>query len=85
MTGNENDPHENRNTLEDIDVGDLVRVSNYDWITGDLGIVTEVREIVHDMSGDSYTAVTALIGKKEYTFSQKDFLLVSKAERKIND
>ena len=65
-----------------IEVGDLVKIRDYDWISRSVGIVVEVRELVHDQTGDTYTAVTALVGGKEYTFSARDFEMVSKAERK---
>ena len=61
-----------------ISVGDLVRVGSYDWIARGVGIVTEVRELVHDQSQESYVAVTAKIGGTDYTFSHLDFELVSK-------
>ena len=66
----------------ELQVGDLVKVCDYDWIARDVGIVTEVRELVHDMSNKSYYAVTAIVNGKEYTFSKDDFTLISKAERK---
>ena len=65
----------------EIRVGDLVRVQDYDWIEQGVGIVTEVRELVYDQTGDTYYTVTATINGQEYTFSHKDFELVSKTER----
>jgi len=62
----------------EVNVGDLVRVRSYDWIARGVGIVTEVRKLVHDQSQESYVAVTAKIGGKDYTFSHLDFELVSK-------
>ena len=66
----------------EIQVGDLVKIRDYDWISRDIGIVTDVRELVHNQTGATYTAVTALVGTKEYTFSAGDFELVSSVERK---
>ena len=66
----------------EIQVGDLVKLRDYDWLSRDLALVTEVRELVHDQSNQTYHAVTATINGKEYTFSHRDFELVSKAERK---
>ena len=66
----------------EIQVGDLVKIRDYDWISRNVGIVTEVKELVHDMSHQSYYAVKAVLDCKEYTFSHRDFELVSKAERK---
>ena len=64
----------------ELQVGDLVKVRDYDWISREVGIVTEVKELVHDMSNQSYYAVTAIVNGKEYTFSQKDYILINKAE-----
>tara|TARA_R100001509_G_scaffold71412_1_gene39888 strand:- start:298 stop:555 length:258 start_codon:yes stop_codon:yes gene_type:complete len=65
----------------EIQVGDLVRLRDYDWISRNVGIVTEVKELIHDMSHRSYYAVTVVVNDKEYTFSHRDFELISKAER----
>ncbi len=65
-----------------IDIGDLVRICGNDWLGKPLGIVTEVRELVHDQSGERYIAVTAVVGKTEFTFGEASFELVNKAERK---
>ena len=59
-------------------VGDLVRVRDYDWLSQEIGVVTEVRNLVHDQSGMGYTAVTTMMGGKSYTFSAQDFEIVSK-------
>jgi hypothetical protein len=67
-----------------IDIGDLVRVRGNDWIGKPLGIVTEVRDLIHDQSGTEYTAVTALIAGKYFTFAEDSFDLVNSAERKKN-
>ena len=69
----------------EIRVGDLVRVQGYEWIEQGVGIVTDVRVVVYDQTGDVYHAVTATINGQEYTFSHRDFNLVSKAERTLND
>lgn len=66
-------------------VGDLVRVRDYDWLSQEVGIVTEVRNLVHEGSDAGYTAVTTMMGDEFYTFSSKDFELISKAERKEID
>jgi SHS2 domain-containing protein len=66
----------------EIQVGDLVKIRDYDWLSRDVALVTEVRELIHDQSGQTYYAVTATLNGKEYTFSHRDFELVSKAERK---
>tara|TARA_R110000765_G_scaffold42271_2_gene89468 strand:+ start:344 stop:496 length:153 start_codon:yes stop_codon:yes gene_type:complete len=50
-----------------------------------MGVITEVRDLVHEHSGASYTVVTAALGDEFYTFSSKDFELISKAERKEID
>ena len=68
----------------EIGVGDLVRVRSYEWVDQEVGVVTEVRELTHDQSKQSYIAVTAIVGGKEYTFSHQDFELISKVERKIS-
>ena len=65
-----------------IDVGDLVRVLGPDWLGKPLGVVTEVRELVHDQSGTEYTAVTAVIGGQYFTFGEESFQIVNRAERK---
>tara|TARA_R110000824_G_C14800689_1_gene634345 strand:+ start:310 stop:519 length:210 start_codon:yes stop_codon:yes gene_type:complete len=67
-----------------IDIGDLVRVRGKDWMGKRLGIVTEVRDLVHDQSNTHYTAVTALIAGQYFTFPDESFELVNSAERKKN-
>ena len=69
----------------EIQVGDLVRVRDHDWLSQEIGVVTEVRDLVHEQTGTGYTAITTMMGDKFYTFSSKDFELVSKAERKEID
>tara|TARA_R110000824_G_scaffold31698_1_gene102800 strand:- start:251 stop:460 length:210 start_codon:yes stop_codon:yes gene_type:complete len=68
----------------EIDVGDLIRVRGKDWLGKRLGIVTEVRALVHDQSNTHYTAVTALIAGQYFTFPDEAFELVNSAERKKN-
>ena len=63
----------------ELQVGDLVRVRDYDWVEQDVGIVTQVQEMQHIDTGAAYIAVTALIDGMYYTFSEKDFLLLSRA------
>lgn len=64
-----------------IEIGDLVRVRGSEWLGKPLGIVTEVKDLVHEQSGEGYTAVTALVGTQSFTFSVRDFELVKKVER----
>ena len=52
-----------------IEVGDLVRVRGKDWLGKPLGIVTEVRDLVHDPSGVRYSTITALVAGQYVTFS----------------
>ena len=65
----------------EIEVGDLVRIREYDWLSQGVALVTEVRELIHDQSRQSYYAVTATLNGSEYTFPHGDFELISKAER----
>ena len=62
----------------EIQVGDLVRIRHYDWLGQEIGVVTEIRELVHDQTGAEYTVITAVMGDKSYTFSAQDFEIVSK-------
>ena len=64
-----------------IEVGDLVRVRGKDWLGKPLGIVTEVRDLIHDQSGEGYTAVTAVVGGSAFTFSERDFELIKKIDK----
>tara|TARA_R110000824_G_scaffold161189_1_gene336422 strand:- start:141 stop:350 length:210 start_codon:yes stop_codon:yes gene_type:complete len=68
----------------EINVGDLIRIRGKDWLGKRLGIVTEVRALVHDESDTHYTAVTALIAGQYFTFPDEAFELVNSAERKKN-
>lgn len=62
-------------------VGDLVFIKN-DFLRGNpVGIVTEVRDVVHDTSGDRYTVVTAVIKEEPYSLSARDYELVTPIER----
>jgi hypothetical protein len=64
-----------------LQIGDLVRVRGEDWLGKRLGIVTEVKQLVHDPSGEGYTAITALVGTQSITFSERDFELVKRADK----
>ena len=66
-------------TKDKIQVGDLVRVRDHDWLSQEVGIVTEIRYLVHEPSFEGYTTVTAVFNNETYTFSEKDFTLISKA------
>jgi len=85
MTSDTNHEQDSMDEADKIQVGDLVRVRDYDWLSQEVGIVTEVKCLVHAQSGAEYTAVTAMMGHKPYTFSSQDFELISKAERKEVD
>ena len=65
----------------EIKIGDLVRVRGADWLQKPLGIVTEIKQLVHDQSGTEYTAVTALVGGKYFTFADDSFEIISTTER----
>ena len=67
-----------------IEIGDLVRIRGNDWLGKPLGIVTEIRELIHDQSETEYIAITALVAGQYYTFPDNAFELVSSAERKKN-
>jgi hypothetical protein len=64
-----------------IEVGDLVRMRGKEWLGKPLGIVTEVRDLIHDPSGEGYTAVTAVVGESSFTFSERDFELIKKIDK----
>ena len=49
-----------------------------------LGIVTEIKHLVHDESGTEYTAVSAVVGGKEFTFPDESFELVNAIESEKN-
>lgn len=72
-----------------LNVGDLVRIRDdgmpWHQVAGPrdrVGIVTAVRELVHDPSGESYTAVTVSLGSDCVTLAESSFELISKTERK---
>tara|TARA_R100000664_G_scaffold28016_1_gene39017 strand:- start:507 stop:716 length:210 start_codon:yes stop_codon:yes gene_type:complete len=64
----------------EIKVGDLVRIKGNDWLGKPLGIVTEVKQLIHDQSGTEYTAVSAVVGGNEFTFPDEAFELVNSVE-----
>ena len=68
----------------EIKVGDLVRIRGNDWLGKPLGIVTEIKHLIHDQSGVEYTAVTADVGGKEFTFPDEAFELVNSVESEKN-
>ena len=65
----------------DIRVGDLVRLIDSEWLGHPVGLVTEIRNLVHDQTDQKFTAVTMISEGREFTFHEKSFELVSKAER----
>jgi hypothetical protein len=65
-------------------VGDLVRVKGKDWLGKSIGIVTEVRDLIHDQSRTQYTAVTAVIAGQYFTFPDNAFELVNSVESEKN-
>jgi len=66
----------------EIKVGDLVRIRGNDWLGKPLGIVTEIKNLVHDQSGDEYMTVTAIVGGKYFTAGTESFELISAAPGK---
>jgi len=68
----------------EIKVGDLVRIKGHDWLGKRLGIVTEIKHLVHDQTRTEYTAVTAVVGGKEFTFPDESFELVNSVESEKN-
>ena len=65
----------------EVKVGDLVRIRGHDWLGKPLGIVTEIKHLVHDQTLTKYTAITAIVGGKEFTFPDESFELVNPIER----
>ena len=65
----------------DIRVGDLVRLIDSEWLGHPVGLVTEIRNLIHDQTNQKFTAVTMISRGQEFTFHAKSFELVSKAER----
>ena len=49
-----------------------------------LGIVTEIKHLVHDQTQTKYSAVTAVVGGKEFTFPDEAFELVNSVESEKN-
>jgi hypothetical protein len=68
----------------EIKIGDLVRIRGNDWLEKPLGIVTEIKHLVHDPSGTKYTAVSAVVGGKTFTFPDDAFELVNSVESEKN-
>jgi hypothetical protein len=68
----------------EIKVGDLVRIKGNDWLGKPLGIVTEIKHLIHDQSGTEYTAVSAVVGGKSFTFPDEAFELVNSVESEKN-
>jgi|ETNvirnome_6_100_1030635.scaffolds.fasta_scaffold94530_2 histidinol phosphatase-like enzyme len=61
--------------------GDLVRVRGPTWSDTGIGIVMEVKSLLHHETGYEYVVVTARVGDETHTFSEEDFELVNKIER----
>lgn len=62
-----------------IEIGDVVRIRRAPGTTpGDLGIVTEVRELVIAYSGEKYKVAEAYIGNRSIRLALNSFELVSK-------
>jgi hypothetical protein len=68
----------------EIKVGDLVRIRGNDWLGKPLGIVTEIKHLVHDQTRTEYSAITAIVGGKEFTFPDEAFELVNPVESEKN-
>jgi len=68
----------------EIKVGDLVRIKGQDWIQKPLGIVTEIKHLTHVGSGTEYTAVSAVVAGKSFTFPDEAFELVNSVESEKN-
>tara|TARA_Y100000310_G_C20511250_1_gene728980 strand:- start:172 stop:384 length:213 start_codon:yes stop_codon:yes gene_type:complete len=67
-----------------LEIGDLVRVRGVSWVGRTLGIVTEIKNLVHDPSGVKYCAITAWVGEDYFTFSEEDFDLVKKRKKPLD-
>ena len=63
------------------EIGDLVFIKNNLIHGNPVGVVTEVRDVVHATSGEGYTVVTAVIEKEPYSLSAIDYELVTPFER----
>lgn len=57
-------------------VGDLVRPVR-GWLTG-LGIVSDIYDVVHDQTGESYLCCKVFMAGREWTAPVKDFKLVER-------
>jgi len=64
----------------EVKVGDLVRIRGNDWLGKPLGIVTEIKNLIHDQSQTEYRAVTAVVGGKAFTFPDEAFEIVNSVE-----
>ena len=58
-----------------------MRIRGHDWLGKPLGIVTQIKHLVHERSHTEYTAVTAVVGGQEFTFPDEAFELVNSVER----
>ena len=58
-----------------------MRIRGNDWLGKPLGIVTEIRPLIHEQSGAQYTAVTAIVAGKSFTFPDEAFELINSIER----
>ncbi len=58
-----------------------MRIRGHDWLGKPLGIVTQIKHLIHDQSQTEYTAVTAVVGGQEFTFPDEAFELVNSVER----
>ena len=68
----------------EIKVGDLVRIKGNDWLGKPLGIVTEIKHLIHERSQTEYAAVSAVVGGKMFTFPDEAFELVNSVESEKN-
>ena len=68
----------------EIKVGDLVRIKGNDWLGKPLGIVTEIKYLIHAESGTEYTAVSAVVGGNSFTFPDEAFEVVNSVESEKN-
>ena len=73
---------QNKTCSAEINVGDLVRLRAHgEWLGAPVGIVTDIREVIHDQTKQKFTAITMLSNGRDFTFHEKSYELVSKAER----
>ena len=71
----------NHQSPDAIRVGDLVRLVESEWLGHPMGLVTEIRDLIHDQTNQKFTAVTMISQGREFTFHEKSYELVSRAER----